>query len=155
MRELARSLASFSWAMSLLGLEQMTNLIAPRRAAAVFGTVARAAEGQLGPTLGSAFQSGEQLQRRVVDAAFDLAGLGSAPGGGGNAPDAAAGAGTGLTGVTADAGSGLLNQVGGLAFGLLQLGVDTVYWAAGSAWQQQQGFLGWGPVAPPETSRQR
>lgn len=144
MRELARSMASFSWAMSLLGLEQMANLVAPGRAAAVFGTVARAAEGQLGPTLGSAFQSGEQLQRRVVDAAFDLAGLGSA-----------AGAGTGPTGVTADAGSGLLNQVGGLAFGLLQLGVDAVYWAAGTAWQQQQGFLGWGPVEPPGTGRQR
>lgn len=154
MCELARSLASFSWAMSLLGLEQMTNLIAPRRAAAAFGTVARAAEGQLGPTLGSAFRSGEQLQRRVVDAAFDLAGLGNAPGGGNAAPAAAAGA-AGPTGVTFDAGSALLNQVGGLAFGLLQLGVDTVYWAAGNAWQQQQGFLGWGPVQPPATSRPR
>ncbi len=130
MRELAESLASFSWAMSLLGVEQMTNLIAPPRAATAFGAVARSAEGQLGPTLRSAFESGDRLQRAVVDAAFGL-------------PEAAGTA------------SGLLNQVGNLAFGLLQLGVDTVYWVTGTAWQQQQGLFGWGPVQPPRTSRQQ
>ena len=149
MRELAQSLASFSWAMSLLGVEQMTNLIAPPRAATAFGAVARSAEGQLGPTLRSAFESGDRLQRAVVDAAFGLVGLGSAPNGGGDVARTAAGP------EAPGTGSGLLNQVGNLAFGLLQLGVDTVYWVTGTAWQQQHGLFGWGPVQPPGTSRQQ
>ncbi|HEX3555630.1 MAG TPA: hypothetical protein VIA62_20605 [Thermoanaerobaculia bacterium] len=100
MRELTRSMASFSWAMSLFGVEQMLNLASPRRAADAFGAVARAA--------------GETLR-----------------------PGAASAEG---------ASQGLLSLAGDLAFRTLQLGVDTVYWTTGTAWQQQQGLTGWGSV---------
>jgi hypothetical protein len=65
------------------------------------------------------------------------------PGRGGRSPASGAAAGA----------SDLLGQVGNLAFGLLQLGVDTVYQVTGIAWNQQQGLSGWGPVPPvPPTS---
>jgi hypothetical protein len=154
MRNLTRSVASFSWAMSLFGVEQMANLVSPRRAAAAFGTVVRSAEGTLGPGLRSAFQTGDRLQRSMVDLSFSLVGLGPSATGGGAAPTTASGSGS--TGAAA-AISGPLTQVGNLAFELLQLGVTTVYWAAGTAWSQQQGLPGWGNVdqqAPGTSSQQ-
>ena len=149
MRNLTRSVASFSWAMSLFGVEQMANLLSPRRAADAFGAVARSTEGALGPGLRSAFQTGDRLQRSMVDLSFSLVGLGSSANGGGAAQTTS---GSGSTGAAAT--SGLLTQVGNLAFELLQLGVTTVYWASGTAWSQQQGLPGWGNVdqQPPGTS---
>jgi hypothetical protein len=144
MRELTRSMASFSWAVSLFGVEQMTNLLSPRRAVDAFGAVARSAEGALGPGLRSAFQTGDRLQRAVVDASFGLVGLG------GGRP--AATCGCAAPAAVAGTAPGLLGQAGNLAFKLLQLGVDTVYWASGTSWQQQQGVSGWGPVpSSPDT----
>ena len=137
MRDLARSVASFTWAMSLFGLEQMTNLMSPRRAADAFGTMARSAEGSLGPGLRSAYETGDRLQKAVLDASFGLASLcpsrdrGSAGNAGAAAPP-----------------SGLLAQVGNLAYEFLQLGVTTFYSATGTTWQQQ-GLPGWGKVQPP------
>lgn len=150
MRDLTRSMASFSWAMSLYGVRQMANLVSPRRAADAFGAVARSAGGTLGPGLRSAFQTGDRLQRAVVDLSFGLVGLGSASSGGaGTAPEVATCTGTSAASDPATAGSGLLDQAGNLAFELFQAGVDTVYWVTGAAWSQQQGLSGWGPVAPP------
>lgn len=155
MRDLTRSMASFSWAMSLYGLEQMTNLISPRRAAGAFEAVARTTEGTLGPGLRTAFQTGDRMQRAMVDLSFSLVGLGgpspASANGGGAAPATASGSGS--TGAAA-ATSGLLTQVGNLAFELLQLGVTTVYSVTGLAWQQQQGLPGWGKVQPPGTGSQ-
>lgn len=137
MRELTRSVASFSWAMSLFGVEQMTNLVSPRRAVDAFGAVTRSAEEVLRPGLRSAFQAGDRVQKAVVDLSFSLVGLGPSSNGGDNSPENGA------------SGSGLLSQVSGVTFGLLQLGVDTVYRLSGTAWQRQQGLSGWGPVPPP------
>jgi hypothetical protein len=130
--------------MSLFGVEQMANLISARRAADAFGAVARAAEGTLGPGLRSTFQAGDRVQKAMVDVSFRLVGLGPSADGGGTAPAAS---GT----------SNLLSQAGNLAFELLQLGVDTVYNVAGTAWQKQQGLPGWGNVdqQPPGTSSQQ
>lgn len=152
MRDLTRSIASFSWAMSLFGVEQMANLLSPRRAADAFTAVARTAEGTLGPGLRTAFQTGDRLQRAMVDLSFSLVGLGPSANGGGAAPATAAGSGS--TGAAAGT-SGLLTQVGNLAFDLLQRGVTSVYWVAGTAWNQQKGLPGWGPVQPPGTSSQQ
>jgi hypothetical protein len=154
MRELTRSMASFSWAMSLFGVEQMANLISPRRAADAFGAVARSAQGTLGPGLRSAFQTGDRLQGAMIDFSFGLVGLGPSRNGNGGAtaaPTAGSGPATGTAGSGA---SGLLSQVGNLAFGLIQMGIDTVYNATGTAWQQQKGLSGWGPVPPPNTNAQ-
>jgi hypothetical protein len=147
MRELTRSVASFTWAMSLFGVEQMANLMSPRRAADAFGAVARSAEGSLGPGLRSAFETGDRLQRAMVDASFSLVGLGPSANGG-NAGGAAGAA-------PASGASDVLTQVGNLAFEFLQMGVTTVYSVTGIAWQQQQGLPGWGKVQPPGNSSQQ
>jgi len=136
--------------MSLFGVEQMANLLSPRRAADAFGVVARTTQGTLGPVLRAAFQTGDRLQRSMVDISFSLVGLGPSAKGGGAAPTTASGSGS--TGAAA-ATSGLLTQVGNLAFDLLQGGVTTVYYTAGTAWNQQKGLPGWGPMPqPPGTS---
>ncbi len=78
MRELAKSFNSFSWALSLYGAQQLLNLVqrpvpGPADASTTgLGSVAQAAEGQLGGTLRQTFESGDRLQRRAVDLAFDL-----------------------------------------------------------------------------------
>jgi hypothetical protein len=76
-RELAKSVGSFSWALSLLGVQQVFNLV--RRplgdndsSAIGLDSMTRVAEGQLGSTLRSAFEAGEQMQRSVVDLAFGV-----------------------------------------------------------------------------------
>src|SRR6185436_6237633 len=117
MRELARSMASFSWAMSLFGVQQMTNLISPRRAVDAFGAVARTAEEALGPGLRSAFQAGDRLQRAMMDLSFSFVGLGPKQ----------------------DVPSGPAAQAENLGIEILQLGVDSASWVNGTAWRQQQG----------------
>ena len=126
MRDLTRSMASFTWALSLFGIRQMINLASPGRAVDAFETVARSAEGALGPGLRTAFQTGDRLQKAMVDTSFSLVGPRSS-----GAP-------------------GVLAQMGNLAFEFLQLGVTTVYQVSGTAWRQQQGPRGWGPVQEPE-----
>lgn len=126
MRELARSMASFSWAMSLFGVQQMTNLMSPRRAVDAFSAVARTAEETLGPGLRSAFRTGDRLQKAMVDLSFSLAGLGPQNGA-----------------------SGPVAQAENLGIEILQVGVDSASWMNGTAWRQQQGVQGWGPVPPP------
>lgn len=76
MRDLTKSMTSFSWALSLFGARQMLNLMHPSRAAGAFESMARAAEGQLDEGLGSAFRTGDRLQRTIVDAAFGWMGGG-------------------------------------------------------------------------------
>jgi hypothetical protein len=136
MRELTRSMARFSWAMSLFGIEQMTRLASPRRAADAFSAVARSAEGTLGPGLSSILQTGGRLQKTLGD----LSGRHPATGGLGR-PSPASGAAAGAP--------DFLAQVGNLAFELLQMGVNAIYQVTGTAWNQQQGLSGWGPVPPP------
>lgn len=78
MRELAKSFNSFSWALSVFSAQQLLNLVqrpvpGPGDASTTgLGSVAQAAEGQLGGTLRQTFESGDRLQRRAVDLAFDL-----------------------------------------------------------------------------------
>lgn len=131
MRELARSMASFSWAMSLFGVEQMTNLMSPRRAVDAFGAVTRTAQEALGPGLRAAFRTGDRLQTAMVDLSFSLVGLG---------PEK-------------DAPAGPVAQAENLGLEMLQLGVDSASWMNGTAWRQQQGVSGWGPVPPPPPPR--
>lgn len=78
LRELARSIGSFSWALSLFGTQQVLNLVrrppagARDPAAAGLGSVTRVAEGQLGGVLRNAFAAGEQVQRSAIDLAFGM-----------------------------------------------------------------------------------
>lgn len=89
MRDVTKSLLSFSWSMSLFGLQQTGNLLAnpdptrPKpRAAEAFDSVSRATEDQLGDTLRELFRAGDKMQRGMVDMFFGaVSGPGASPGG--------------------------------------------------------------------------
>jgi hypothetical protein len=79
MRDLTKSFFSFSWTMSLLGLEQLTNLLSEDRSgnrrermAKAFDAVTDATVEQLGTRTSSLYESGDKLQRETIDLMFDL-----------------------------------------------------------------------------------
>jgi len=67
MRELTKSIFSFSWAMSLFGIQQTTNLMSPEKAAEAFDAVTEATAGQFTDVLKTSFDAGNKLQRNAVD----------------------------------------------------------------------------------------
>lgn len=79
MRELTKSMLSFSWAMPLYGMKQMLNMTFPRDMSRPFGeatdgfnSVTGAMREQLGSTMQSMFDAGDQIQRSMVDVMFNL-----------------------------------------------------------------------------------
>jgi hypothetical protein len=81
-RDLTKSMLSFSWAMSLFGVEQLANTLMPQkpsqpthRATAAFNAVTQATEEQMGSALRGAFKAGDQLQRGMVDLMFGFLSL--------------------------------------------------------------------------------
>lgn len=66
MRDLIKSMLSFSWGMSLFGMRQMANLLGGRGAEA-FDSVTRAAAEQMEEPLAGVFHQGDRLQREMVD----------------------------------------------------------------------------------------
>ena len=76
MRELAKSMLSFTWSMSVFGLSQAANLLSPLQAASAFDEIARRTGEQLGPSTRQIFGVGDNLQRGFVDLAFRTFGLG-------------------------------------------------------------------------------
>ena len=71
MRDLARSMIRFSWAMSVLGARQAANLVTPRqgweRSTEAFDAVRHAAVEEMGETLKSFYRAGDRLQDGMVD----------------------------------------------------------------------------------------
>ena len=72
MRELTRSMLSFSWVMSLFGVKQATNLLRPSEAASSFDVVAEAAEGELPDAIKQLFAVGDNLQKAATDLTFGV-----------------------------------------------------------------------------------
>jgi hypothetical protein len=72
LRDLTKSMLSFSWGMSLFGTKQLVNLLTPERASTAFDAVTRATEAQLGDVLKGAFRAGDQLQKGLVDMTFGV-----------------------------------------------------------------------------------
>ena len=74
MREVAKSAVSLPWAMSMFGVQQMTNLLAPPSegrtvgATAAFDTVSKAAESHLDGWLKKTYSVGDSVQRGLIDA---------------------------------------------------------------------------------------
>jgi hypothetical protein len=80
MRELAKSMVGFSWAMGLFGLQQFTRALTPQTAppdvtAAELDDVTRAAERHLAEEYARQFRAGDEWQRRVIDMFFDAASM--------------------------------------------------------------------------------
>jgi hypothetical protein len=78
-RELIKSMIGFSWALSLFGARRIGDLLvtsdacqATDRAAAPLASVTGAAAEQMNEILRDAFQTGDRMQRRMVDAVFDV-----------------------------------------------------------------------------------
>jgi hypothetical protein len=74
MRDLTKSMLSFSWAMPLFGMKQMMSVAMPRDPSRPFGqvtesfeAVTRVATAQMEDAWKGAFQAGDQLQRGMVD----------------------------------------------------------------------------------------
>jgi hypothetical protein len=70
---------SFSWAMSLFGMQQMANLVMgqePNRSqdkvTRAFDSVTRATEEQLGDTLLESFKAGDKFQREMTNLMFGM-----------------------------------------------------------------------------------
>lgn len=74
MRDFIKSTLRFSWAMSLLGAQQLENVVADptQGTARVFDPVTKALAGELGGTMRSVFKAGDHVQRRVVDTLFGM-----------------------------------------------------------------------------------
>lgn len=70
--ELVRSAGRFAWAVSLFGARRLAESFGGDGSAEGFDPVTRAAEGQLGESLGAAFRAGNEIQRGMVDIAFDI-----------------------------------------------------------------------------------
>ena len=67
MREFTKSIFSFSWAMSLFGVQQTTNLLSPAKAAKAFDAVTETTAGQFTDVMKTSFDAGDKLQRNAVD----------------------------------------------------------------------------------------
>jgi hypothetical protein len=78
MRDLTKSAFSLSWALSLFGLKQVTNILAPREgqsmdsATRAFEAVTEKTEEQLTDSLRATYRAGDNLQRGLVDAMFSF-----------------------------------------------------------------------------------
>ena len=80
MRELAKSMVGFSWAVGLFGFQQFTKVMGagsepPDQTVAQLDDVTRAAERHLSEPFARQFHAGDQWQRKLVDVFFDAASL--------------------------------------------------------------------------------
>src|SRR4051812_33043057 len=67
MRDITKSMFSFSWAMSLFGVQQAVNLFSPSKATKAFDNVTGATKEQFDDVLKATFRAGDNLQRGMVD----------------------------------------------------------------------------------------
>jgi hypothetical protein len=79
MREVAKSMLGFSWAVSLFGFQQMSKILTPSPAQPVGATaaeleeVSRAVQSHLFGATAMQFRAGDQWTRNLVDVIFDAA----------------------------------------------------------------------------------
>ncbi|HEY1338310.1 MAG TPA: hypothetical protein VGF59_12405 [Bryobacteraceae bacterium] len=78
MRDLTKSMFSWTWAMSVFGAQQMMDMAGgaagsadcASRASRRFDNIAAAAAGEMGQTMRAAFDAGNNMQRSMVDLFF-------------------------------------------------------------------------------------
>jgi hypothetical protein len=80
LREVAKSMLGFSWAVSLFGFQQLSKAITSSTqphgvTAAEVEEVSRAVQSHLFGAAAMQFRAGDEWQRRVVDVVFDAASL--------------------------------------------------------------------------------
>jgi len=142
MREFTKSMMSYSWAMSMFGVQQVFNLLAPQqdgnqtvKGAEAFDNVTNATVETLDSTLGAAFRAGDDLQKGMLDLMF-----GAFSGGGVN-PDR-----------WARMGSDVMHQMSDLGMSTARSAADCSARSTGQDDSAQQGrpasqqTAGWGPM---------
>src|SRR5712675_537577 len=75
MRELSKSMLSFSWALSLLGIKQAVSLVTPgghRGSRNILDPVTETTVGQLDESMKGIFRSGDNMQGKMVDMMFGM-----------------------------------------------------------------------------------
>ncbi len=74
MRELTKSMMSYTWAMSMFGLQVMLDLLNPQRGPnavqEAFASMAENTAGQLGGMMGVTFRTADNVQRGLIDLMF-------------------------------------------------------------------------------------
>ena len=77
MREVAKSMLGFSWAVSLFGAQQISKILSPSQpteaTAAEVDEVSRAVQSHLFGATAMQFRAGDQWTRNLVDVVFDAA----------------------------------------------------------------------------------
>jgi hypothetical protein len=76
MREFTKSMTSYTWAMSMFGLQQVINVFRPERATDSFNNVTKAAEEEFDNALKATFSAGDNLQKGLLDMTFGVLTLG-------------------------------------------------------------------------------
>lgn len=156
MREFTKSMMSYTWAMSVFGMQQMVNMLTPQEqsqehpATRAFKNVAECTEEEMAGAMRATYRAGDNVQRGLVDVMFGVLTMGAfnpGRGGSGSGPGSASNIGR----QTAEAFRQGMDAMG--------RATETVGRAArGSAGQSagsQSGSTGWGPVPPPPGSSRR
>jgi hypothetical protein len=161
MREFTKSMTSYTWAMSLFGLQQMINVFRPGKATESFNHVTKAAEDQFGDALKATFRAGDNLQKGLVDVTFGVLTLGMFDRG--SAGRATQGDGQRQTAEAVGQTGRAVNQAVDIVGQSLQAATQTL----GVITQSMTGLVsggtgcggsrsqpaGWGPVPPPPSTR--
>ncbi|MEK6279444.1 MAG: hypothetical protein AABN95_03745 [Acidobacteriota bacterium] len=140
MREFTKSMMSYTWAMSVFGVQQMFNVFRPAKAAQSFDSVTKVTEEELGGALKATFHAGDNIQKGLVDVTFGVLTLGMYGGGGA----------TSTAGVAQQTGEALRQggRVVGQAVESITQTVQSATSAAAGAAQQSGGW-----AATPSMSR--
>ena len=82
MRDVAKSMVGFTWAVSLFSLQQISKLMTPssgpgEATASEFDELSRVVQAHLSEQVAERFRAADRWQRRLVDAVFDAASIGS------------------------------------------------------------------------------
>ena len=158
MREFTKSMTSYTWAMSLFGLQQMINVFRPGRATESFNNVTKVTEDEFGDALKATFRAGDNLQKGLVDLTFGVLTLGmfdrrSAGTTSNVAQQTAEGVreSGNVAGQTVDI-VGQTVQAASQTVGVIAQAMTGGGWGSGCGSSRSQP-TGWGPVPPPPNTR--
>ena len=76
MRDFTKSMTSYTWAMSMFGLQQMVNVFRPGKATDSFNNVTKTTEDEFDDAMKAMFRAGDNMQRGLVDMTFGVFTLG-------------------------------------------------------------------------------
>jgi hypothetical protein len=153
MRDFTKSLTSYTWAMSVFGIQQMFSLIGlggngqSGRATQAFTNVTEATSIQLGDTMRSVFRTGDNLQRAVVDLFLAPLNLGNGCGAAGDRGGPGTGRGWADTAAQAAAAGADVIQAAAASTGrAAQRTAETPGAQTRSAPPAADPSIGWGPM---------